>query len=347
MNSIKFEDFVIIPLLETVKILDISDEEYFSDKYADYISNSKLKHINPKEGGSYKEYFVKSHSFSSASLDIGTAVHQMFLQPDEFEIVHTLRKPSAKLGTIVNKIIKYRAEGLGIYDSMQKAVIDADYYKGVLNKTRIKKIIEGCTEYYIKVKSVENPENKIILSKSNYNVVTKALASLNNNLSIKSCINALDLDGDPMESHNEKVIIMDILVKYLNQEIVLKLKMKGDNWTVDETENKIILNDLKTTGKPINYFMSNTGSFKSFHYFRQLAMYSWMLKQYYISVGKFNSSWNIDCNILLVETIMDFKSRKISIPRHYIKSGLKEMNELLSRVAYYQIFGYNKNINFV
>ena len=38
-------------LLETVCIKNISDEEYFSNDYKEYVSNSKLKLINPDEGG--------------------------------------------------------------------------------------------------------------------------------------------------------------------------------------------------------------------------------------------------------------------------------------------------------
>ena len=35
------------PLLDTIQLIEMSDEEYFSDKWADYISNSKLALINP------------------------------------------------------------------------------------------------------------------------------------------------------------------------------------------------------------------------------------------------------------------------------------------------------------
>ena len=44
------------PLLDTIKLLDISDEEYFGSGYAEYISNSRLKLINPDQGGSPQLY---------------------------------------------------------------------------------------------------------------------------------------------------------------------------------------------------------------------------------------------------------------------------------------------------
>ena len=44
------------PLMETIHFVEMSDEEYFSEKYADYISNSKLALINPEQDGSPEIY---------------------------------------------------------------------------------------------------------------------------------------------------------------------------------------------------------------------------------------------------------------------------------------------------
>jgi len=44
-------------LTNSIQLLNLSDEEYFSDIYANYTSNSKLKLINPLEGGSPKKIF--------------------------------------------------------------------------------------------------------------------------------------------------------------------------------------------------------------------------------------------------------------------------------------------------
>lgn len=52
MNHCQHNEIQIVPLLDTLQILDISDEEYFGEKYREYISNSRLKLIDPEEGGS-------------------------------------------------------------------------------------------------------------------------------------------------------------------------------------------------------------------------------------------------------------------------------------------------------
>ena len=44
----KLSDITITPLLDTLRLEDISDEVYFSEKYSNYISNSRLSLINPE-----------------------------------------------------------------------------------------------------------------------------------------------------------------------------------------------------------------------------------------------------------------------------------------------------------
>ncbi|MBQ0113516.1 MAG: hypothetical protein KBT03_10330 [Bacteroidales bacterium] len=49
----------------------ISDEEYFSPKYSDYISNSRLKLINPDQGGCPSQYKIGFTGETTTSLAIG------------------------------------------------------------------------------------------------------------------------------------------------------------------------------------------------------------------------------------------------------------------------------------
>lgn len=42
-KEVSFDDFQIVPIPSSVKRLKISDEEYFSKKYENYVSNSRLK----------------------------------------------------------------------------------------------------------------------------------------------------------------------------------------------------------------------------------------------------------------------------------------------------------------
>lgn len=68
--DLQFSDFKIVPDISTIKRKDISDEIYFSNKYSRYISNSRLKNIDPTQGGSPMKYLENPH-ISTSSLKIG------------------------------------------------------------------------------------------------------------------------------------------------------------------------------------------------------------------------------------------------------------------------------------
>ena len=47
--AINLNDIKLSPVLESVYRSKISDAEYFSSSYSNYISNSRLKYINPEQ----------------------------------------------------------------------------------------------------------------------------------------------------------------------------------------------------------------------------------------------------------------------------------------------------------
>ena len=77
-------DIKIIPLLDTLRLEKISDETYFSEKYNGYVSNSRLGLINPKQEGSPEKFFGGFTSTFSTSFELGSAVHELVLQPELF-----------------------------------------------------------------------------------------------------------------------------------------------------------------------------------------------------------------------------------------------------------------------
>ena len=74
------------PLTDTIKVEDISDKVYFSKVYNKYISNSRLKLINPDEGGSPSKFFagLNNNKIYSDALIFGSAVHELTLQPNVY-----------------------------------------------------------------------------------------------------------------------------------------------------------------------------------------------------------------------------------------------------------------------
>ena len=57
----------ITPLLDTLHLEKIDDSIYFSKKYSNYISNSRLSLINPEQDGSPEKFFSGFKSVYSPS----------------------------------------------------------------------------------------------------------------------------------------------------------------------------------------------------------------------------------------------------------------------------------------
>lgn len=64
----------ITPLLDTLRLEKIDDEIYFSKQYSNYISNSRLSLINPKQDGNPIKFFEGFKPIYSSSLDLGKII---------------------------------------------------------------------------------------------------------------------------------------------------------------------------------------------------------------------------------------------------------------------------------
>jgi len=335
----------IIP--ESIKLVKMSDEDYFSSNYSEFISNSKLSLIDPTEEGSPEKYKQGFTGSSSASFELGSAVHAIVLQP-ELHIISDIYKPSAKLGVFIEHIFEYRKKGMSINDSILKASKSADYYYLKLSANKIRSAMESGLPFYLKrMKVVDDPEKKTIyLSEAMNDKYKSCMKGVEENKDIQKILYPTGLLQTP-EVYNEYAIFVDIIVTCDNGEIKkLKLKGKIDNFTVCHETETITLNDLKTTGKPVKYFMGNKailrdendqcytkwidGSFQKFHYARQMGLYAWLVSCAMKSKGL---NYKMKANMLVVETIPEFKSKVFPVGGIQVNKGLAEFKKLLLLVA--------------
>lgn len=337
--------------MDSIKRLDISDEEYFSDKYRGYISNSRLKYINPKEDGT-PELYRHPPRFTTQSLKIGSALHGMLLQPDSFTLLPKMNRPTAKLGDVVEMVYNLEKDGMDRIDAIKQACNEIGYYVNQIDR-KIPMIIEKGTPFW---NALDIPRWKkegveeILLSDADYDVVTGCLDSCYNNKEIMSKLHPTDAFGDPVESYNEIAFFIDFLVTYKGKKCcTLKFKMKADNYTVDILDKKIVLNDVKTTGKACRWFMNEQfGSLVHYHYYRQLALYLWILQLYCSNQygASKNAGWTSECNFLVVQTFPDYESQCYKLNDYWLSRGKKEAEQLLKRIAAYEMFGWKSEINF-
>ena len=330
-------------LTDSVRREKMSDERYFSEEFSNYISNSRLKLINPDQEGSPELYEKGLQGESTTSLNIGSSVHELVLQPENFELGPDLNKPTAKLGMVIDAIYEFRQSGLTILDSIIAACKKVHYYENRLDYNRITAIITTGLEYYMKMKQFDL-SRIILLSAKDRKTVKTCVRNLIENYFIHKVLYPTDLFDDPMPYFNEDAFFIDIKGEYEDKNCILQVKMKADNWTVDE-ENKILtLNDLKTTSHFIGYFMET--SFVNYHYSRQFALYLTILVEYAKQKYNLDDNWQVRCNVIVVETTGENRAQIFSINDSILESGKREFEKLLKMVAFCEINGYKNEYDF-
>ena len=349
--KIKLSDFKIIPVIDSIKRIDMSDEEYFSDKYREYISNSRLKWINPEDGGSPEKY-KNPPAFNTSSLKIGSAVHTCLLQPESFTLAPKMHKPNAKLGDVVELVYNFKNDGMPIEDAIRKASLEVGYFVNTID-SRIPSIIEKGTPFW---EALDTPRSKkegveeIFLSDDAHDKVEACLQSCYENKTLMDKLHPKDMFGVPIESYNEIALFINFLVTYKDTQCTtLKFKMKADNYTVDPIAKEIVLNDLKTTSKPVAWFMNpEYGSMQHYRYYRQMYLYMWVLSLYcqiHYGASK-ETGWTSQANMLVVQTSGECASRCYNVNSSWLKKGKGESELLLKMIAAYKIFGWNTEIEF-
>lgn len=334
----QLSEIKLTPLLDTLQLVKISDAEYFSPKYGGYVSNSRLGLLNPRQGGSPESFFTgfKDEGFIP-SLIIGSAVHELCLQPEYFELAPSLGKPTAKMGAMADGLYPVWLEHPIRASDITEASNKVNYYKGKLTPERIKQVNEQCTPYWKARKQLVSSSDKeiIYLDDKSRDTVYNCVEALNNNPQVQELLHPSGLIDAPM-SLNENAILLDIQAECPNgKSFIIHLKAKLDNFTIDLESDTIIVNDIKTIGKVVSEIDSNINRY---HYSRELAMYLFLLRLYVIKEYGIENP-TMKANYLVVSTIPQYYTKVRAMTKKECYAGLHEFRTLLRYVAY-QI-GYN------
>lgn len=332
MISENFYNIKLEPILDSIKFEQMSDERYFSSEFKEYISNSKLSLINPEQDGSVEKYLSGLNNTYNDSFVLGSAVHELVLQPNEFELIPDVIRPTAKMGAMADELyVKFKENTTVTVDDIINASNKIGYFKNKMTENRIQEVYIQCSVYWQNRYLYEQntlDKNPIYLDYRNQEKLIGCINSIKNNTSIQKLLYPEGLFETPI-SENEAAMFIDIKATYNNKETILKIKGKLDNYTIDLENNKVVLNDLKTTGHYVEQFGE---SFQKYHYYRQMALYLWMLKLY--TKKQYNIDINsLQSNMLLVSTIPTFKSGVFRVTRNDIDKGFRELSNLLKRVA--------------
>lgn len=282
-------------------------------------------------------------------MSLGSAVHELLLQPESFQLAPKLGKPNAKLGDFTDKVLYYRRKGESIYDAIEKASNSVDYYKGsIFKQLHNIKNLKDALAYYIKRMNYPEQEGDIFLNDYDYEIVLKILDSYERNIRIQRLLHPKNEHKVPLPSFNEDALFIDYAVLYGNKYgTTLKFKLKIDNWFYDLSENEVVLNDVKTSSGYIKGFMEKDEHFEKYHYARQMAAYKMALEQFFKENFEWNELWKVKVNMLVFGTKGMCYSQDFSVNQELLEQGQLEFEQLMKRVAYYQIFGYDEEVKFV
>ena len=186
----ELKDIKLTPLLDTLRLEKISDKVYFSEKYSNYVSNSRLGLLNPRQDGNPDKFFSGLKFTTSQALALGSAVHELVLQPDSFELSEDVGKPTAKLGVMADELYPIFVERDVTKDDVVKASDKVDYYKGKITKDRANDVISECSNYWTKRKEREldiTQDREIIyLDNKSLEIVKSCVSALNSNKQVQN-----------------------------------------------------------------------------------------------------------------------------------------------------------------
>lgn len=266
-----------------------------------------------------------------------SAVHELVLQPEYFELVETINRPTGKPGFISD--IVYRKTVLPTYEELISAAKDVDYYGGDLNAVQMKelkaKVLPYCEQRMNYEARYTGGKELIFLGEVMRDRVKSCVSNLLENTEIYSLLHPTWLLTNPI-SENEQAILVDLAVDVEGHEpIVLKLKAKLDNFTIDKENNKLIINDIKTHGRKIGEFGDAVNNWR---YMREMAVYATLLN---LVAKKFYGmdKTDIEANFLVVSTIPPYYTKVHRLRREDFLVGIDEFQRLLKMVAYYTCFG--------
>ena len=333
----------ITPLLDTLRLEDISDYDYFSEKYADRISNSRLGLLKSKGA---KAFFNNEKLGFNQSFEFGGNLHALVLEPESYELIEGVNKPTAKAGVVSDWLYKGE-ETFPTDDDIKVASIKCSYYKDKLTNKRILEFRQKAEPYWkqrylYELKNPKSEKNRIYTDEKSQLLLKTCLKSLNENEGIQNLLHPKGLIEDPYVAC-ETTILMDIQVDIPGYESkIYKLKSKLDNFSIDKETNTITVNDLKTTSKLVKDFGQVIDYYS---YNREIAMYSWLLS--YCSEKFFNlEKPNIKGNFLVISTIPDYNTAIYPMTSDLYNKGFKEFVYLLKVVCYLNIVkGYKFGSN--
>lgn len=276
------------------------------------------------------QFLFDSENYSGMS-----AVHENVLQPEYFMLTPPLDKPSAKAGVIADIIYSY-PDHLPTNERIKEASKLVDYYKGKPTPARINEVKAKMISYLQKRAEWDeiNTDSREVryLDNKSLEIASGCIKALSENMGVQTLLHPTSIydETEFLPSENEQAIIVDCEVEAKGLEpFIIKLKAKLDNYTIDKDNNTIVINDVKTTSKDIEFF-GNVVTY--YNYNREMSVYGTLLKMVVEKeYGIINPT--IESNFLVVKTFPPYDTGIYTMTPELFEKGGKQFQYLLRLAA--------------
>lgn len=276
--------------------------------YFSYSSINKLL-FSPKSF--YNYYILKEREDSiDAHLVSGRALHCLLLEPDSFNdqfIITPSNTPGDNNLTILYDVFKIylndndTALGLSDYKPQILEVLErinlhqnlVDDKKDTTNTGDSKRLNKILTVDNIKYfEFLKEKQNKTLIDQKTYNECIEAVTLLRNHDTVKQLLSLDQESSDTLKIYNEQSLIGNL------DNFNFGLKGILDNVVVDYKAKTLFINDLKTTGKPIQNFKD---SVEFYNYWMQAVIYKKLAFDQFIKSFKDSKDWKIIFTFIVID----------------------------------------------
>lgn len=326
-------------------------ENFYKKKF--YFSYSGINKLLFSPVMFYNYYVLQQREDSTdAHLVAGRALHCLLLEPEKFD--EQFLKMPGKLPTesqkrIIDNIFKYHLtlgnNTLTLEDYSQEILTElltANLYQSLkTDQQRLDKILSAENiEYFAFLKlSLE----KTVIDQATFDGCNVALEALKSNSDVRAL---LQLDRTEADAHIK--VFNEMLLTTDHPELPFGFKGVLDNIVVDKETKVIFINDLKTTGKPIQDFPE---SVEYYRYWIQAVIYTilvtdnllvklpdaaeWKIQVTFIVIDKYNQVypyqvsdetldvWSENFSELVEKIKWHYENKRFDLPHDLAKGNLK------------------------
>jgi hypothetical protein len=313
-------------LRDDINPLALEDEFYSRPFYFSYSSLGKLMY-SPRIF--YNQYILKLREEKVEShLIEGRVIHALLLDGDKFHeqfVISPDKLPSENSKAIIDQVYSY-AVTINAHDldlkSHEQVIIEI--LKTVnLHQTlktdaqRIEKIVtEQNSSYY---NYLREKGSKVVIDMETYQKCRDVVNELLDNKVVRDTL-MLDSTGETVVYNEHK------LQGYLHDR---PFGIRGiiDNLVINPTDKKVIINDLKSTGKSISEFKE---TIEYYNYWVQAAIYYKLTELFGYSI---KDGWTIEFNFIVVDKFNQTCIFKVS--DETLQTWITRLNDLLDKAEYH------------